>query len=418
MADPTQQEVKAALDEMKQAFEQHKKTNDERLAAIKAGRSTAEFDEKLTKLSADLDKGEKVQQEYLRSQKASEERVKMLEAKLNRMELGAGGVSADDRKAERKAYDSFIRRGVERLSADELKVLVVSQDPTGGYLAPPEFLAEIIKSEVLYTPVRDLVTVRQVGSQEFQQPKRTQTAAATRVGEVSARTETQNPNWGMVKIPSPEMYAEGRISQQNLEDSAFSLEQILAEEFGEQFGVKLGAEFVSGTGTNALLGILDANAAGPATPIAHTVSGTAATIAGAAGSEGNGLVNLMHAVKTPYAKNGKWLLNRATLGKVRLLKDSQGRYLWEPGIATAAPASILGAPYVECPDMPDEAAGAFPIAFGDFRRAYTVVERMGISIVRDPLTLANVGQVKFTARARIGGQVVLGEAIRLLKCSA
>ncbi len=429
-------EVKAALDEIKTAFEESKKVNDAKLEAIKAGRSGAEFDEKLDKITDVLNKQEKVQREWKRQQDEAEakrtaadlewkakqeDHERKVEARINRQLLGLGGAGEDSRTADermaRKAYDSFMRKGVERLSEDEKKVLVVSNDTTGGYLAPPTFVAEIIKAEVLYSPMRALVSLRQVGTGELQQPKRTGTAAATRVGEIATRVESQNPAWGLVKIAAPEMYAEARISNANLEDSAFNLEQELMAEFSEQFGVLEGNEVINGNGVNKMLGILDANAAGPSTPIAYTPSGSTSTIAGASGTEGNGIVNLFHAVKTAYAMRGTWILNRQSLGKVRLLKDTTGQYLWQPGLAVGMPNSILGAPYVETPDMPDEATNAFPIAFGDWKRAYTMAERLDMAVTRDPFTLANVGQVKFFARRRVGGQVVLGEAIRLLKCA-
>jgi HK97 family phage major capsid protein len=126
------------------------------------------------------------------------------------------------------AFDGFLRKGDEKLSADERKSLLVSNDTTGGYLAPPQMAADIIKAEVLYTPVRELVTVQPTAAAEFQQPKRTGTAAATRQGETGTRSETQNPAWGMMKIPAPELYAEARVTWANLEDSAFNLESMLA----------------------------------------------------------------------------------------------------------------------------------------------------------------------------------------------
>lgn len=429
MADQT--EAKAALEELKKGFEEFKKVNDKRLEALKAERATADFDEKLDRINESLAKHEKVQREFLRTQEAVErkraaeeeewkakqaEQDRRIEARVNRAVLGLGNAGADETRAEErlavKAYDHYLRKGIDRMGEDEKKVLVVSNDTTGGYLAPPAFVADIIKAAVLYSPMRSLVNVVNIGTGQLHQPKRTATAAATRVAETSTRVESTNPAWGMVKIDAPEMYAEARISNVNLEDSAFDLEAELRQEFAEQFGVKEGQEVISGNGVNQCLGLLDA-AAG----LSFTASGSATTIAGSSGAEANGLINLFHAVKTPYAMNGRWILNRGSLGKVRLLKDTTGQYLWQPGVAVGMPNSILGAPYVECPDMPDEGSGTFPIAFGDFKRAYTLVQRIEMAVTRDPFTLANVGQVKFFARRRVGGWVVLAEAIRLLKCS-
>ena len=405
------EELKKLLEEQRKAFEEFKKENDKGKAADQAV---------IAKLEAKLIETE------TKARAAQDE----LEKKLNRIELGAGGAgepgAAKDREHKRVFFEGFIRKGADKLSPDEQKALPVSNDTTGGYLAPPTFVADIIKAIVLISPFRDLVTVRNIGTSELQQPKRTGTAAATRQGESSTRAETQNPSWGLMKIPAPEMYAEARLTWANLEDSAFDLEALLRDEFSEQFGVKEGAEVVAGNGVNQILGFLDANAAGLSTPIAYTPSTQAATIAGAAaGSAGQAdpLIDLYHSLKTAYAKNATWVLNRVSLGKVRKLKDTTGQYLWQPGVGQSGTLNqmmaptILNAPYVEMPDMPDEGANAFPIAFGDWKRAFTIVERVDMVITRDPFTLANVGQVKIFARRRVGGQVVLGEAIRLYKCA-
>lgn len=438
-------EVKAALTEIQKSFEEHKKINEARLDAIAREKSTSDFDEKLARINDAISKQEDVHRRWMREQerlsekKALEEKEfqlkqqeaeRKMEARINRAVLGLGGNAMEDARLDEKlkwkVYEKYLRFGeAKALSSEEQKVLQVSNDPAGGYLAPPTFIQDIIKAVVLYSPMRSLVNVIKSGSTEVQLPKRTRTAAATRVGEASTRSESQNPLWGLMKLTAPEMYAEARVTQANLEDSAFNLEQLLSDEFSEQFGVLEGYEVINGTGVGECLGFLDASAAGPSTPIAYTVSGGATTIAGASGSEADGLINLFHNVKTAYASKGTWVLNRASLGKVRLLKDTAGRYLWQAGgnpsgvggLDASAPGTILGAPYVEAPDMPNEGSGAFPIAFGDWKRAYTLVDRVELAITRDPFTLASTGQVKFFARRRVGGQVVLGEAIRLLKCS-
>lgn len=434
-------EVKQALEDIQKAVAEQRKVNDARLKAIEESRGTADFDEKLDKIEDAIKKQERLTREWQRQQDDSQakryaeeaaykaaraEEERKFEARVNRMALGLGAstdveVLKGKNIMEKKAYDTFLRRGDSVLNQDERKVLTVSSDPTGGYLAPPEYVKEIIKAIVLISPFRSIVNVRQSAAAELQLPKRTQTAAATRVSEIGTRSETQNPQWGLMKIPAPEMYAEARISMANLEDSAFDLEAELRQEFAEQFAVTEGNEVANGNGVGKCLGFLDANAAGPGTAIANTVSGSAATIAGPSGSAGDGIVNLFHAVKTGYAANGRWVLNRASLGKIRLLKDTEGRYLWQPAtlanLTEANPGTILGAPITECPDMPNEGAGTFPVAFGDWKRAYTMVDRVDMVITRDPYTVASSGQVKFFARRRMGGQVVLGEAIRLLKCS-
>jgi HK97 family phage major capsid protein len=429
--------MKKTLDELSGAFAEFKKANDEKIAALKLSKSTAELDEKLAKLTSKMDDEEKKHDALI---KAAEEKEKKrekemekleadirreFEAKLGRAANPLGGNAEEEqlkakRKLERKAFNTMLRSGddrTSRLTEDERKALVISNDTTGGYLAPPEYIAEIIKAVVLISPMRGIVGVRNIGTQSLKQPKRTATASASRVGETGSRTETTNPAYGLVEIPAPEMFAEAHISMQNLEDSAFDLEAELTEEFTTQFAVLEGNEIINGNGVGKCLGILDANAAGKGTPLTYTPSGSAATIAGPSGSQGDGLITMLHALKTAYAVNARWLMNRASLGAVRGLKDTQGRYLWEPALVPGNPSMILGLPYTEAPDMPSQGANAFPIALGDWKRGYLIAQRLEMAMVRDPYSLANVGQVKFVARRRMGGQVVLGEALSLLKCS-
>lgn len=423
-------QAKQALEALSKDFNAYKEVMKSTVDA-----NSAELKSKLAKLDESMGKSESLYSDFMKKQeekdkkhademKALEQELRRdFEAKLGRLSKPLAG-EGDEKKAkaelERKAFDKFLRfgRGSEKLTDEERKVLTVGNDATGGYLAPPEMVMDIIKGVVEFTPFRSICTVYQTSKGELLLPKRTTTAAATRVGEIQQRNETQNPAWGMMGIQTPEMYAQARISKQNLEDSAFNLEQFIKDEFSEQFGVKEGQEAVNGSGNNLqLLGILAANAAGIGTPLSFTASGSAATIAGPAGAQADGLIDLFFAVKTAYAARGRWILNRNSLGAVRKLKDTQGQYLWAPPIALGEPATILGAPYTECPDMPNQGANAFPIGFGDWKRAYVIVDRIDIDMVRDELTLADVGQVKFTARRRVGGQVVLGEAVRLLKCS-
>jgi len=239
-------------------------------------------------------------------------------------------------------------------------------------------------------------------------PVRRGTFGAAWTAEAGVRTETEGLSYGLEEFPTHEMYALVDVSEQMMEDSEFSLEDELQQEFSEQFAVTEDAAFVNGNGVGKPEGLLQAAGVG------ETTSGSAAGI-GDANGQANGLIDLYHDLKTGYAVQGWWLLNRATLGEVRKLKDAQNNYVWQPGLASGVPNTILGQPYLEVPDMPDVAAGATPIVFGDIRRAYTIVDRITLSILRDPFTQATSGNVRFIARRRVGGQVVLAEALRKLK---
>lgn len=427
---------KTAIEQVMTAFEEFKSTNDAALAELKTkGATDPLVTEKLGKIEQTLasfeDANQKATAAVLEAKKAAEEEKKHideLEAKLNRLSL-KGSSDPVERKAELKAkVESWARAvvganlvGVSNLADDqrkaleevaaEYKAMGIANDTTGGYLAPAEYIREIIKGVTDVSPVRSLARVRQTASKAIMIPKRTGQFAAQWVADQGTKSETDGLRYGMWEIPTHEMFALIDISNQNLEDSAFNMESEISFEATEQFAVAEGAAFVSGTGVGRPEGILVASG------VTGNNSGTATTIADVDG-QANGLLTLKYSLKSSYARNANWIMNRTTLGSVRKLKDSQKGYIWQPGIAMGAPNTIDGDPYVEVPDMPSEGAGLVPVAYGDFARAYTLVDRIQMEMLRDPYTQATGGNVRFIFRRRLGGQVTLAEAFKKLTCAA
>ncbi|MBI5192767.1 MAG: phage major capsid protein [Nitrospirae bacterium] len=333
-------------------------------------------------------------------------RLDEIETKLNRPGTGGSqsqdnaGVAAREAKA---AFMKWCKKGI--LTPEESKALSVSDDTTGGYLAPSEYVNEILKSIVEFSPVRSIARVRTTNQKSVQIPKRTGVFSAAWVSEVGTKSETTGLAYGVEEVPTHELFALVDISQQDLEDSAFNLESELSQEFVEQFGVAEGAAFVTGNAVGKPEGLLTYASVG------ETVSGAASAITL------DGLISIFHDLKDSYARNSTWLLKRSSLKAIRQLKDANGQYLWQPAIANSSPATILDRPYVESIDMPTIAANAYPVLFGDFRRAYTIVDRVQITVQRDPYTQATTGKIRFIARKRVGGQVVMAEAVRKLKVS-
>jgi len=422
-------EMKKAVEPVMTAFEQYKQANDARLAEIeKKGVADPVTTDKLAKLDQHFDKYEGLNQRITAAEKIADQ-VKSIDERFDRLETAlkrtTNGMSPEE-KAERtnlwcKSVVLAHTLGVPNLSAEqrevleavnnEYKSLSVGVDSAGGYLAPVEYVREIIKGETEISPFRSLVRVRQTANKSVQLPKRTGQFAAQRVSEQGTRSETTGLTYGLEEVPVHELFALVDISNAMLEDSAFDMAAEISMEAQEQFAVKEGAEFVSGTGVGQAEGIL-ATSAG----LSSTVSGTAATIADSDG-QANGLLTLKHAIKTAYTRNANWAMNRTTLGSVRKLKDADKNYIWMPGLAQGKPNTIDGDPYIEVPDMPNEGANTYPIAYGDFRRGYVWIDRISMEMLRDPYTQATSGNVRFIIRKRSGGQVVLAEAIRLLKCS-
>lgn len=409
-------ELQELGNELKSAWEEFKTTHAAQQEEVKSlGVSTTETTTKLETINERLDELD------VRMQKARIEH--------DRPEL-------DRDRPEVKAFEKLVRFGPTSLGEDDVahitlatktgdelekKSMQLGDDTTGGFLAPIEIVNELIKGVVLYSPIRTVANVRRTSFNSIKAPKRTQTSAAVWVGEVDIRSETQNPKFGKEEIGTRELSAMADISRQDLQDAAVDLEQLVLADFTEQFGVSEGAAFVSGDGVNGKPeGILTASDQGflAANGIESIVGGTADSI------KAEDLINVFYALKESYAANGSWLMKRSTVGEVRKLKEtSTDNFLWQPGLATLAPPTILNRPYVETVDMPGPATpgvfttGDLPVAFGDFRRGYWIVDRLEMQTIRDQYTQAGNGFIRFWAFKRVGGQVVLPEAIKLLRVS-
>jgi HK97 family phage major capsid protein/HK97 family phage prohead protease len=321
------------------------------------------------------------------------ERLDKIEAKLNRPATSTG--DDDEAGIERKAFTGFLRKGVERMQPDEVKALTVATDATAGYLAPEQFASEIIKLLVQYSPIRTYARVVTIGASEIKLPRRTSGTTGYWTGETDDRTGSQ-PAYEQLTLTPHELATFTDVSNALLEDNFYNLEGELASEFAESFGKAEGTAFVTGNGTGKPKGLL------AATGIAEITTGVAADFP--ALNPADKIIDLFHALPQPHAQNAVWLMNRNTLATVRKWKDGQGRYLVIDPISQGAPATLLGRPIVEAIDMPDVAADAYPIIFGDLQ-GYRIIDRVNLSVLRDPYTLATKGQVRFHARKRVGADV-------------
>ena len=397
--------VKNAVDAMATAFEEFKSVNDQRLAEIeKKGSSDPITEEKLAKIEADLDRFETVNQKLVAAEAKSEQMSEALANIETMLKRPTAQVKHDDVDFAVKSWDKWLRKGDQGLDEMELKALTVGTAATAGNLAPAEYVNEIIKIVEEFSPVRSVARVRQTTNKEIEVPQKTANFAAAWTAEGGSRTETTGYTTTLNTIPTHELYALVDISSQLLEDSAFDMEAEMNLEFAEQFAKAEGAAFISGNGTNKPTGITNGSVVG------STAAAAAAAIAT------DDLINLMHDIKTPYMSGATFMFNRQTLGEIRKLKDTAGQYIFQTGFSGQAgvPNTILGSPYVEAPDVADIAADAKSVIYGDFRRGYMIVDRIALSVLRDPYSQASSGNVRYIARRRVGGEVVLAEAMRVL----
>jgi HK97 family phage major capsid protein len=326
--------------------------------------------------------------------------------------LSGAGMASPELKG---FVDGYLRQGRET----ELKAVTGAVAADGGFAVPREIDALIAAQLKTISPIRAIAQVVQVGSAGYRKLVTSGGTASGWVSETAARPETTTPKFNEIFPPMGELYANPAASQAMLDDAAFDLESWLASEIAAEFARAEGLAFVGGTGTNQPRGFLQApnTATGDATrpfgTLQFIASGNASGFDSAPELK---LIDLVHSLKSGHRQGAAFVMNSKTMAAVRKFKAADGTFLWQPGVLEGQPSRLLGYPVVEVEDMPDVAANACPIAFGNFKAGYLIAERRATTILRDPFT--NKPYVNFYATKRVGGQVLDSEAIKLLKISA
>jgi HK97 family phage major capsid protein len=311
---------------------------------------------------------------------------------------------------------SFLRKGDEIIGADEKKTLSVGSDPDGGYVVHPDMSGAIVSKVFETSPMRAYASVQVISTDALEGLYDLEETGSGWVGETDARSETGTPQLGKWRIPVHELYAKPKATQKILDDAEINMEAWLAMKVSEKFARDEAAAFVSGNGVNKPRGFLtyDDGTTLPGT-IERINTGANGAFA-AAPNGGDALIDALYGLKAQYRANATWFMNRATTKLARKLKDSDGAYLWSPGIAAGQPASLLGYPIAAFEDMPNPATGSLSIAVGDMRAAYQIVDRVGIRTLRDPYSAKPY--VEFYTTKRVGGDVINFESIKLIEFSA
>jgi HK97 family phage major capsid protein len=313
-------------------------------------------------------------------------------------------------RAQEEDVMALQSKAVALRQQEEFKAFSIADDTLGGYFVLPEIVQnEIIRTSILYSPVRELARIQKTQANSVEIRVRKGTITAQWVSETGTRTESLGQSYGKVSIPTHEMYAYVIFSRQQLDDEYFDLESDLQNDIAEQFGVTEGAGFVTGDGNGKPQGFL------------ANLSTNVQAAAGAAAITYADLVKVFHKLKPAYrnSPNCKWVFNQNTLSAIRQIVDGQQRPILMPmaesGLSAANPNTILGKPYVEATDMPDIATTKRTVAVGDFTKGYRFVDRLSVATLRLEELLALTGQVGIIMYKRVGGQVVLDEAMAVLQ---
>lgn len=403
-------EIKSLVEQQFRQWEEFKTKNDERLTALeKKGYAPADLVETVERLNAELTKTSKA----LAEEKAH---IDEIEKKANRPGAGRDGLTPE--AAEHKsAFLDYIRKGVDgNLRELERKALRTTSDIDGGYLVMEEMDTAIDRVAATVCAFRGIANVRQIGGKSYEKPVKTSGLSGRWVGENEAGGESTNPKYSVVEIYAEEMEVEPWVYNRMLEDASYDVEADLTTEVGIAEGETEGAAFISGSGVKQPRGILSypivANASYAWGKVGYIASGGAGAFASS--NPADKLIDLQHALRQQYRPGASWLMSDSTLASVRQIKDGTGNfYLWQPDPSAGFSGLILGAPVVVDDNMPVIASNSYSIAFGNFRRAYTIVDRRGRILIRDNITTK--GTTKFNFRKRVGGGIMQFEAVKLMK---
>lgn len=397
-------EVKAEFGGFQRTFEAFKNTNDQRLREIeKRFGADVVTEEKLNRINSALDEHKQRMDELMLSNA--------------RPDFASGDAPRSPYAREhRVGFDLYMRKGVEQgLLELESKALSAGVSADGGFLVPPETERQIDRLLSVASPIRSISGVQKISGNIYKKPFATASASTGWVGETAARPQTTTPTLVELSFPAMEIYAMPSATQTILDDAAVDTEAWLADEVQIIFAEQESLAFVSGDGVNKPKGFLAytnvANASWTWGNMGYLATGVSAAFA--ASNPSDILVNLIYSLKQGYRANANWVLNRNVQADIRKFKDANGMYLWQPSVQAGQPSLLLGYPVTESEDMPNIAANSFSIAFGDFKRGYLIVDRLGIRVLRDPYT--SKPYVLFYTTKRVGGGVQNFEAIKLLK---
>lgn len=391
-------DVEQVAQELQAKFDAFKEKNDKRLEAVEQekGKLAGEVETLNGKLS-ELD-----------------ELKSALEEELKQVKRPAGGPQSKAASEHKTAFIGFMRKGKDDgLRELERKALQVGVDEDGGYAVPEELdrtILNLLKDEVV---MRQEATTITVGGANYKKLVNLGGTASGWVGETDARPETDASKLGQIEPFMGEIYGNPQATQTMLDDAFFNVEDWINSELAIEFAEQEEIAFTSGNGTKkpkgflAYASTLDPDKTRAFGTLQHILSGAAA------GVTADAIIKLVYTLRKVHRNGAKFMMNNNSLFAIRILKDSEGNYLWRPGLELGQPSSLAGYGVAENEQMPDIAADAKAIAFGNFKRGYTIVDRIGTRILRDPYTKKPF--VGFYTTKRTGGMLVDSQAIKLLQ---
>lgn len=402
----TQEDLKQVEQEIRKTFEVLKNQNDQALMETrKTGMAYAETRETLERINQELTGLRKKQKD--------------LERRLGRpgLPFSENHDTDPEKEVRKRAFEKVLRygageNGLSVFTPEEKRALSSLSDAEGGFLTPPEWETAILMNAYDVAEIRPIAGAGTTGRDMVMLGALSSPVVSW--GRVNVAVTPQNLATGAERIHIFDLKALTLIHNNTLEDTHADIGQEITMAFSRAISEAEDDAFANGEGDESPKGIasdsrVQANAVN---------SGVSDDIADATHNGTDALIEVMYTVKKAYRRNGYWAMNSSTEAEVRKLKDEDGRYLWQPSAEKGVPPTLLGRPIINPEGLPDIAANAYPILFGDFKAGYRIYDRAGISVQRLSERYAEYDQTGFLVKKRVGGQVILAEAFSCMKCAA
>ncbi|EAZ5304628.1 phage major capsid protein [Salmonella enterica] len=391
-------DVQEVAENLQKSFDEFKEKNNKRIEGIEQEKG---------KLAGEV--------ETLNSKLTELEKLKSdLESELAAVKRPGGGTESKVAAEHTKAFDLFVRKGRDDGLKDlESKAMSTDSDEDGGYAVPEQLDRNIIKMLTDDVVMRQVSTVIRVGTPAYKKLVDVGGIGAGWVGETDPRPATNTPKLEPVTPSWGELYGNPQATQTMLDDAFFNVQSFLENDLTEEFSEMEEAAFTLGDGSKKPKGYLAYAMAAKDDKTRPFGTLENMATASATGITTDELITILYKLRKKYRLGARWMMNNKTVSYIRMLKNTEGDYIWRPGIELDQPSSLLGYAIAENEQMPDMGAGATALSFGNFKRGYYILDRMGTRMLRDPYT--NKPYVGFYTTRRVGGMLVDSNAIKVMK---
>jgi HK97 family phage major capsid protein len=428
MSEPKFSELRDSIDELGSAVKAFKETNDERLDKMATTESVADIEEKLDKIDVAVSKAETKKNDIDVQFQAQRERIEELEALYT---AGGGGFDATKKlhQEHRDVFYKMLASGGRHGDAEKLhqvqervfasfpeqKRIDLTAGASGEFLLPEVIRAEVETMEQLLSPVRQLIPVVNITTNDFKAVVDILGTGSGWVGETDTRSITGTPQLRQRAPTMGELYARPEATQWAAMDLA-SVDQWLSRSVAEEFAKEEGLAVISGDGSNKPTGFLNTAPLVTADGASPLRDAEALQFVAAPSPDDitEHVISLIYTLNSAYRQGASFTMNSNILSQIRRAKDSNGQYLWQPSLIAGEPSTIVGFRFVVWEDMPtgpDSPLTTTPIAFGNWGRGYLLVQRTDVRVIRDEIT--NPGFIRWYFFRREGGIILNNDAIKV-----